>query len=72
MHKWLASLGHTRLGMWQKTQIIFIDNQIINPQFINLNKRTAKEYYIEYNSKNIEVNIVLKIKEREREREEVI
>ena len=48
-----------------KTQIIFIDNLIINPHSLDLEKHTAKEYYIRQNSKNIEENIVLKIKERQ-------
>ena len=30
----------------EKTQIIFIDNLIINPQFIGSRQNTAKEYYI--------------------------
>ena len=30
----------------EKIQIIFVDNPFINPQFIDLNKHTAKEDYI--------------------------
>ena len=41
-----------------------MDNLIIKSQFIGSQKRTAKSDYIEWNSKNIEENIVLKIKER--------
>ena len=49
----------------EKIQIIFIDKLIINPQFIGSRQHTAKEYYIEYISKNIEENFVLRSKERE-------
>ena len=50
----------------ETNQIIFIDNLIINPQSSDLGKHTAKEYHIEYLSKNIEENFVLRIKEREK------
>ena len=31
MHKWLASLGHTRLGMWQKGMEHFPRNNVKLP-----------------------------------------
>ena len=49
----------------EKTQIIFIDNLIINPQFIGSQQTHTKQDYIEQNSKNIEENIALEIIERE-------
>jgi hypothetical protein len=42
-----------------------MNNLIINPQFIGSQQTHRKEDYIEWNSKKIEENIVLKIKEGE-------
>ena len=63
--KRLAKISNHAYKNSEKNQIIFIDNQIINPQFMDLNKCTIKEDYIEYISKNIEEKMVLRIKERE-------
>ena len=49
----------------EKIQLIFIDKLIINPQFIGSRQTNRKKYYIEEISKNIEENMVLRVKERE-------
>ena len=49
----------------EEIQIIFIYKLIITYNSSDLGKHTAKEYYIEKISKNIEENFVLRIKERE-------
>ena len=43
--KRLAKISNHAYKNSEKTQIIFIDKLIINPQFIDLDKHTAKEDY---------------------------
>ena len=45
--KRLAKISNHAYKNSKEIQIIFIDKLIINPQFMDVGKHTAKEYYIE-------------------------
>ena len=64
--KRLAKISNHAYKNSEKIQIIFIDKLIINPQFIRSWQTHHKKVLHPIYLKNIEENMVLRIKERER------